>query len=124
MIRIPAPHRIGEPEIEVECTIDSLPAELVDRLSSFLESVEPLLFSPGTVADPFADSPDMRARIGIMTDGEWVWHLAWSDYVQYHRVSPPDAFLEYVKDRGFVAPDISMDRAMEIAEAEGIPMPD
>ncbi|MEU9209027.1 hypothetical protein AB0D27_14010 [Streptomyces sp. NPDC048415] len=124
MVRIPAPHRIGEPEGDVEGVVDSLPAELVDRLSSFLESGEPLLFSPGTIPDAFSESSEMRVRIGIMTDGEWVWHLAWADYVQYHRVSPPDAFIQHIQALNYTAAEISMERAMEIAEAEGIPMPD
>ncbi|CAM5726907.1 hypothetical protein SFUMM280S_05883 [Streptomyces fumanus] len=79
---------------------------------------------PGNHADPFSDSPDMHVRVGIMTDGEWVWHLAWSDYVKYHRVSPPDDFLEHITALDYTAPDITVEHAMEIAEAEGIPMPD
>ncbi|MFF5522722.1 hypothetical protein [Streptomyces coeruleorubidus] len=59
-----------------------------------------------------------------MTDGEWVWHLAWSDYVQYHRVSPPAEFLAYAAARNYTASEISVERAMEIVEAEGLPMPD
>jgi hypothetical protein len=123
MVRIPAPHRIGEPEHDIEGVVDSLPAELVDRISSFLEGDEPLLFSPGTAPDPFAEASEMRMRVGIMTDGEWVWHLAWADYVQYHRVSPPEAFIQHIHALDYTAPEIPMERAMEIAEVEGIPMP-
>ncbi|GHF26888.1 hypothetical protein [Streptomyces fumanus] len=124
MAKVPVPHRIGEPRTEAEFLPDTLPEELSDRLASFLEEAEPILYSPGTMPDPFSDSPDMHVRVGIMTDGEWVWHLAWSDYVKYHRVSPPDDFLEHITALDYTAPDITVEHAMEIAEAEGIPMPD
>ncbi|MEF9905652.1 hypothetical protein [Streptomyces sp. P9-A2] len=124
MIKVPAPHRIGEPEVEEVFLPNTLTEELAGRLSSFLEEAEPLLFSPGTLPDPFSDSPGMQVRVGIMTDGEWVWHLAWSDYVQYHRVSPPREFIEHVAALGYRAPEISVERAMEIVEAEGIPLPE
>jgi hypothetical protein len=125
MARVPAPHRIGQPQLEIEATPGTLADEAVaDRLASFLEEAEPLMYSPGTIPDPFAESSDMQVRIGIMTDGEWVWHLAWSDYVQYHRVSPPSEFLAHAAARNFTASEISVERAMEIVEAEGLPMPD
>ncbi|MFG3100149.1 hypothetical protein ACGFZL_06480 [Streptomyces sp. NPDC048182] len=79
--------------------------------------------SPGTVPDPFSRSPGMRVRIGVMTDGQWVWPLAWSDYVRYHRVSPPADFVAHIASLDFRAPEIDVERAMALAEAEGIPMP-
>jgi hypothetical protein len=124
MAKVPVPHRIGEPQTEADFLANTLPAELTDRLASFLEEAEPLIYSPGTVPDPFSESPEMHVRIGVMTDGEWVWHLAWSDYVKYHRVAPPTAFLDHIASLDYTAPDIGVERAMEIAETEGIPMPE
>ncbi|EFL34119.1 predicted protein [Streptomyces viridochromogenes DSM 40736] len=125
MARVPAPHRIGQPELEIEASVGTFVDDVVaDKLASFLEEAEPLVYSPGTVPDPFAESPDMRVRVGIMTDGEWVWHLAWSDYVHYHRVSPPDEFLAHAAAMNYTASEISVERAMEIVEAEGLPMPE
>ncbi|MGW6060384.1 barstar family protein [Streptomyces sp. NPDC055189] len=121
--RVSAPHRLGEAETEVKGVVDSLPAELVDRLSAFLENAEPLLSSPGTLPDPFSDSEQMRVRIGIMTDGVWVWQLSWADYVRYHRVAPPAEFLQHIESVDFRAPEIPEGCAMQIAKAEGIPMP-
>jgi hypothetical protein len=124
MTKVPAPHRISEPETEVEGVPGSLPEDLADRLSRFLETAQPLLFSPGTTPDPFSDSEGMRVRVGIMTDGVWVWHLSWADYVQYHKIAPPSDFLRHVESINFTAPEIPEERAMEIAESVGIPMPD
>ncbi|MDI3347983.1 hypothetical protein ACFW0U_02125 [Streptomyces albidoflavus] len=124
MARVPVPHRIGEPQTEDEFSPGTLDEDLVDQLSSFLEEAEPVLFSPGTTPDPFSDSSDMRARVGVMTDGTWVWQLAWSDHVKYHRVAPPREFLEHAASLGFTAPEISIERALDIAKAEGLPLPD
>ncbi|MFG3158616.1 hypothetical protein ACGFY8_01925 [Streptomyces sp. NPDC048232] len=124
MARIFAPHRVGEPQVEAEFLPDTLDEELTDQLSSFLEEAEPVLFSPGTTHDPFSDSPDMHVRVGVMTDGTWVWQLAWSDYVKFHRVAPPSEFIEHANSLGFIAPEISIEQALEIAKAEGIPLPD
>ncbi|GAA5003493.1 hypothetical protein [Streptomyces siamensis] len=94
------------------------------KLSGYLERAEPLLFSPGTLPDPFSDSEGMRVRVGVMTDGTWVWNLAWSDYVQYHRVAPPAEFIRHAESLDFVPPEISEDEAMRLAEVAGLPMPD
>ncbi|MER5969143.1 hypothetical protein ABT112_05255 [Streptomyces sp. NPDC002055] len=126
MVNVPAPRRIGEPESECEGVADSLAGsdEFADRLSTFLETAEPLILSPGTVPDPFSDNENMRVRIGVMTDGVWVWDLAWADYVHYHKVAPPAEFLQHIESVDFTSPEIPEDRAMEIGEAIGIPMPD
>ncbi|MBT2879709.1 hypothetical protein OHB37_18415 [Streptomyces albidoflavus] len=120
MARVPAPHRIGEPQADGEFLPGTLDGHLAGPLSRFLEEAEPVLFSPGTTPDPFSDAPGMRVRIGVMTDGTRVWQLAWSDHVAFHRVAPPRAFLEHVTSLGFTAPEISVDRALDIAEAEGL----
>ncbi|MFB4272928.1 hypothetical protein [Nonomuraea sp. GTA35] len=91
-------------------------------MASFLESAEPLIISPGMIADPFSDGENMRVRVGVMTDGEWVWQLAWADYVALHRIAPPQDFLDHVKELDFTAPEIPVDRLMEIIEALGLPL--
>ncbi|MFG3075305.1 hypothetical protein [Streptomyces sp. NPDC048225] len=124
MTMIPAPHRIGEPQLEADFAPGTLDEEMIDRLSGFLEEAEPVLFSPGTVPDPFSDSSDMHVRVGIMTDGTWVWQLAWADYVKYHRVAPPREFLDHIISRKFTAPELTIEQTLEIAEAEGLPLPE
>ncbi|MEU6110630.1 hypothetical protein ABZ853_19775 [Streptomyces albidoflavus] len=124
MARVPAPHRIGEPPTKGEFLPGTLDEHLAGPLSRFLEEAEPVLFSPGTTPDPFSDAPGMRARVGVMTDGTWVWQLAWSDHVAFHRVAPPRAFLEHAASLGFTAPEISVERALAIARSEGIPLPE
>lgn len=71
-----------------------------------------------------AEVPATRVRVGVMTDGTWVWQPAWADYVQLHRVAPPRAFLDHAASLGFTAPEASVERALDIAGAEGIPWPE
>ncbi|CAM5253738.1 putative protein OS=Streptomyces tendae OX=1932 GN=GUR47_17950 PE=4 SV=1 [Streptomyces tendae] len=102
----------------------TLPSELAEPLARFLEEAEPVLISPGTLPDPFSDSARMRTRVGVMTDGRWVWTLAWSDHVRQHRVAPPPAFVRHAVSLRFSAPEVSVERALDIARAESIPIPD
>jgi hypothetical protein len=118
------PHLVGEPQVEGDFFADTLPAGLVERLSRFLEDAEPVLFAPGTAPDPFSDSPGMRVRVGLMTDGLWVWSLAWADYVRYHRVSPPSAFVHHAASLGYSVPEVGLGAVLAVARAEGIPSPD
>ncbi|WP_432188865.1 hypothetical protein [Streptomyces sp. Tue6028] len=124
MTSVPAPRRIGEVTSEIECSVGALAGDLAAKLATYMETAEPLLFSPGTLPDPFSDSEGMRVRVGVMTDGTWVWNLAWSDYVQYHRVAPPAEFIRHAESLDFAPPEISEDEAMRLAEAAGLPMPD
>ncbi|MER5969145.1 hypothetical protein ABT112_05265 [Streptomyces sp. NPDC002055] len=126
MANVPAPFRISEPEAGFDAVVGSLSGsdEFVARLSRYLGSAQGLILAPGTGQSPFSDSEKMRVRIGMVTDGVWVWHVAWSDYVAYHRVTPPAEFLQHIESVDFTVPDISVDRALEICEEIGLPMPD
>ncbi|MGW5090031.1 hypothetical protein [Streptomyces sp. 067-1] len=124
MARLPVPHLVGEPQLEADFAPGTLPDGLAESLARFLEEAEPVRFSPGTLPDPFSDSARLRVRVGIMTDGRWVWALAWSDHVRQHRVAPPPAFVRHVVSLRFSAPEVSVERARDIARAEGLPLPD
>ncbi|PWI45932.1 hypothetical protein [Streptomyces sp. ICBB 8177] len=124
MPSVEAPRRISDAPRNIEATPGSLPDSEVDRLSGFLESAEPLIISPGMVADPFSDDDDkMRVRVGVVTDGEWVWQLAWADYVALHKVAPPQDFIDHAREMNFTSPEITDDRLMEIIEVLGLPQP-
>ncbi|MFD5648861.1 hypothetical protein [Streptomyces sp. NPDC127039] len=124
MTRVPVPHLVGEPQLEADFAPGTLSDGLAESLAGFLEEAEPVLFSPGTLPDPFSDSARMRVRVGIMTDGRWVWALAWSDHIRQHRVAPPPAFVRHALSLRFSAPEVSVERALAIARAEGLPLPD
>ncbi|MFG2540907.1 hypothetical protein ACGFOM_00630 [Streptomyces sp. NPDC048594] len=124
MARVPVPHLVGEPQLEADFVPGTLPDGLAESLARFLEEAEPVLISPGTLPDPFSDSAGMRVRVGVMTDGRWVWSLAWSDHVRQHHVAPPPEFVRHAVSLRFSAPEVSVERALEVARAEGIPLPD
>ncbi|MEU6286697.1 hypothetical protein [Streptomyces sp. NPDC046988] len=124
MARVPVPHLVGEPQLEADFSPGTLPDGLAESLGRFLEEAEPVLISSGTLPDPFSDSVDMRVRVGIMTDGRWVWSLAWSDHVRQHHVAPPAELVRRAVSLRFSAPEVSVEQALEIARAEGLPLPD
>ena len=123
MTSVSPPRRLSEPWTEVDVQPGTLSEEDVAPLYEYLESAEGLVLSPGMIQDPFSDNENMRVRIGIMTDGEWVWELAWADYVWQHRVAPPNEFIEHARARGFVPPEIPLERLEEISTLVGIPQP-
>ncbi|MFG3248101.1 hypothetical protein [Streptomyces sp. NPDC048187] len=124
MVRVAVPHLVGELRREADFVPGTLPDRLAEPLARFLEEAEPVLISPGTLPDPFSDSADMRVRVGIMTDGRWVWTLAWSDHVRQHRVAPPPAFVRHAASLRFSPPEVSVEQALDIARAEDLPLPD
>ncbi|TPQ22028.1 hypothetical protein [Streptomyces sporangiiformans] len=101
----------------VEAEAGALSSEISVRLADFMGTAEDLLLAPGTRQDPLSDDPDNQVRVGIMTDGTWVWDLAWADLVAMHRVCPSDEFLEHVKGLNFRVPQVSEERIMEICAA-------
>ncbi|MBY8879308.1 hypothetical protein [Actinacidiphila acidipaludis] len=123
MVSVTLPRKLADPDITTEVTPGTLPEEDVEPLFTYMESAEALIVSPGTVPDPFTGHEGWGVRIGIMTDGEWVWDLAWADYVNYHRVAPPREFIEHARSRGFEPPEIPLERLEELAVEMGIPQP-
>jgi len=123
MVSLNPPRRLKDPVTLVEVTPGILPEEDVEPLSAYMETAEALIVSPGTVPDPFAGHDAWGVRIGIMTDGEWVWDLAWADHVHHHRVAPPRDFIEHARSRGFEPPEIPLERLEELAIEVGIPQP-
>ena len=122
MTTVDSPYRIGETPRKYDAVADSLTGSEAEDLAKFLDDGEPVLMSPGTFDSPFSDDPDMQVRLGVVTDGKWVWDLAWADYVAYHRVAPPAEFREHVREMRYTCPELPEERLMEIAEAIGLPM--
>lgn len=101
MVSLTAPRRVGQSAIIVELIPGGLAADESDRVASFLELCEPLILSPGYSGDGFLEEGGGYVRLGEMTDGQWVWPLAWSDYVKVHRVEPPLEFLEHIRNLNY-----------------------
>ncbi|WP_435221764.1 hypothetical protein [Streptomyces sp. Tue6028] len=121
MKQIPAPFKLNEPARKVSAEPDRLSLEVSERLADYLETAEDLVLAPGTRQSPLSGNPDHRVRVGVMTDGEWVWDLAWADLVRESRISPGDDFMQHVERLEFVPPEVSEERITELCEALDIP---
>ncbi len=121
MKQIPAPFKPDEPARTVPAELNRLSIEVSERLADYLETAEDLVLAPGTRQSPLSDNPDHRVRVGVMTDGTWVWDLAWADLVRESRISPGTDFMQHVERLDFVLPEVSEERIMELCEALDIP---
>ncbi|MFE3795800.1 hypothetical protein KHQ06_37255 [Nocardia tengchongensis] len=123
MPRVSAPYRIDDAdgtEEGFDAAPDTLSEDDAELLLGYLRSAECIVAAPGVIEDPFVPgNPNARVRIGLMTDGEWVWELAWEDYVEYRRVAPPIDFIDHAKRHGWVAPEVSEQVLLEMARQFG-----
>ncbi|WP_051026733.1 hypothetical protein [Nocardia higoensis] len=119
------PYRLDE-SCDDEEAFDAEPDTLSEGdaglLLAYLRSAACIVAAPGVIEDPFAPgNPNARVRVGLKTDGEWVWALAWEDYVEYHRAAPPINFVNHAKRHSWVAPEVPEQRLSEIARQFGMP---
>ncbi len=125
MPRVSVPYRFDDgcdDEEGFEAAPDTLSEGDARLLLGYLRSAECIVAAPGVIEDPFVPgNPNARVRIGWMTDGEWVWELAWEDYVEHRRAAPPMDFINHVKRHNWVAPDVPEQRLLAIARQFGMP---
>ncbi|GAB0103807.1 hypothetical protein JMUB6875_27810 [Nocardia sp. JMUB6875] len=125
---VSAPYRLDKTSSNddegFDAEANTLTEDDAELLLGYLRSATCVLAAPGTTEDPFAPgNPNARVRIGIVTDGAWVWQLAWEDYVEYRRAAPPTEFIDHAKSHGWVAPELPEERLLEI-EREHLGLPD
>lgn len=119
VVRLPAPRRLTEPSVQVRITAGELADEEAELLADYLESATTLVIAAGRVRDRLTGR--LMFRLGIMTDGEWTWSLAWSDYVRAYRVAPPEDFRDHARSRNYVPVELGPERVHELAAAVDMP---
>ncbi|MFE6858414.1 hypothetical protein [Nocardia sp. NPDC057668] len=119
---VAAPTKIGEQADSFEAVPGTLTADDVARMLRYLRSATVIVVAASRAPDPFAlGRPGARVGIGVVTDGEWEWPLAWEDYVGTHAVAPPAEFMAHAAARGWIAPELPEARVLEFARRLGIP---
>lgn len=96
--------RDGELELKPElsrCDDDELKARLLD----FLGGGALALHSPGLRPDVLDPARAEAVPAGYATDGEWIWPLELSYYLEQHGILPPPDFLDHARARGYRAAD-------------------
>jgi hypothetical protein len=73
------------------------------RLLEFLRGGGIALRSPGLREDRLDPARAAAVPLGYLSDGEWVWPLELSYYLERHDLLPQEEFLRHIRERGFVA---------------------
>lgn len=77
--------------------------ELKQQILSFLSGGGFVLRSPGLREDRLDPSRSNVVPLGYLSDGEWIWPLEMSYYLEQHDVLPEEGFLEHMRQRGYEA---------------------
>jgi hypothetical protein len=86
------------PELE-RCT----DPELKQRILGFLAGGGFVLRSPGLREDRLDPTRTSAVPLGYLSDGEWVWPLEMSYYLEQHDVLPEEELLEHMRRCGYEA---------------------
>lgn len=77
--------------------------DLKRRILDFLGEGGFVLRSPGLREDRLDPSRPNAVPLGYLSDGEWIWPLEMSYYLEQHDILPEREFLEYIRARGYKA---------------------
>lgn len=119
VVHIGPPKRLIDPDTLVALVPHRLADAEAELLADYLESATTLVSAAGVVPDQLTGR--LLFRLGLMTDGEWVWGLDWADYVRAYRVAPPQEFRDYARHRHYAPVALSEERTEEIARTLGMP---
>lgn len=78
-------------------------AALKTSLHEFLAGGGTVLRAPGLREDRLDPSAPAAVPLGYLSDGEWIWPLELSYYLEKHDVLPEEALLEHARKQGFQA---------------------
>ncbi|WP_410873378.1 hypothetical protein [Nocardia sp. A7] len=118
-VHISPPKWLIDPDVRVALVPYCLPESEAELQAGYLESATALASAPGVVPDRLTGR--LLFRLGVMTDGEWVWGLDWADYVRAYRVDLPQEFRDYAQRRNYDPVELGEDRVQEIAHTLGMP---
>ena len=113
------PVRQSEPQDSIMDHVAAEPFDDVDQVVSYLRAGHPLIDMMDVQKDVFDRSqPSIMNGSSILTDGDWLWREDLAYYVRKHNVMLPDEFLESIRQRNYVVPEVDeavLDQAGEEA---------
>lgn len=118
IVHINPPKQLAAPDTHVALVPNRLAEAEAELLAGYLESATALVLAPGLIPDRLTGR--LLFRLGVMTDGEWVWDLHWSDYVRAYRVAPPQEFRDHARHHNYTPVQLDDDRTHEIARTLGM----
>lgn len=103
------PHRIGStPPPIVELVPDALAEPERTRLAAYLHCANCIVVATsGYSVDPVTRDPRDRIREALMTDGVYIWSIAWATLVERYGLGLPADFLAHVQASAYRPPDLT-----------------
>ncbi|MFD4135854.1 hypothetical protein [Streptomyces goshikiensis] len=91
------------------------------EIIEYLDSGYQILSFMGSVKDVLGSGERILGGDNIFTDGEWVWRGDLSFYVVTYHLSIPIDFLDQIRERKYLMPDVSRDQRLAVYnEVRGI----
>ncbi|MFJ3205892.1 hypothetical protein [Streptomyces sp. NPDC086989] len=85
-------------------------------LIGYLDGGYEILSFMGSVNDLLGSDERILGGDNILTDGEWMWRGDLWFYVDTYHVSLPDEFLQKVRSRNYVMPEVSREDRLAVYE--------
>ena len=77
----------------------------MQRVLDYLDGGEVLLGTEAQETDPFDESAGPVVPLSFRTDGWWIWTDAVAYFLRTYALSPDDALLAHIRDRGYLVPE-------------------
>ncbi|RSS65981.1 hypothetical protein EF912_00440 [Streptomyces sp. WAC07061] len=110
------PPAAGNPEGPISDFVRDFPQPDQDAIVEYLDSGCEILSFMGSVKDVLGSDERIVGGDNILTDGEWVWRGDLWFYVLTYHLALPGEFLQQVRARQYVAPDVSSEQRVAAYE--------
>jgi len=120
------PHRIGyAPRSSVILTPGAMAEPERSQVAAYLRDASCVVASSsGYCVDPITRDPRDRIRDVVMTDGGFIWSLAWATLVERHGVMPSADFHNHARALGYRPPKLTAQQLHQVALKDGLCPPD
>ena len=95
----------------------SAPLPDADAVVGYLRSGHRLIMAMDVQPDVVDGSEQILNGSSVVTDGDWLWREDLAYYLHRHHVGLPEEFLQLIREREYVVPDVD-DTTLDQAAAE------
>lgn len=78
----------------------------------------------GYWVDPITRDPRDRIPEAVMTDGVYIWSIAWATLVKRHGLGLPTEFLAHAEALEYRPPELTMEQLQQVAVEAGLDIPE
>lgn len=120
------PHRIGyAPRSSVILTPGAMAEPERSQVAAYLRDASCVVVTTsGYCVDPITRDPRDRIRDAVMTDGEYIWSLAWATLVERHGVMPPADFRNHARALEYRPRTLTAQQLHQVALKAGLAPPE